>query len=167
MILPSHFGVPVASHGGNGEPLHTGCRSPSIDSKHRSAAAPKEYVCRDKNSPCCRQSPSDSRPLAVPCRHVLSHFVPGAYFSSNPVTYGASEQSPAPPVYATFAHCVSNGGVMFARNFKYPRTTEPELDANSLASLGIESTLLSSSEMPRRFPLSLSRPQTVKDTCQH
>src|SRR5207248_1940287 len=33
----------------------------------------------------------------------------------------------------------------------YPRTTEPELDANSLASLGIESTLLSSSEMPRRF----------------
>src|SRR5437867_1644155 len=58
-------------------------------------------------------------------------------------------------------------GVMFARNFKYPRTTEPELDANSLASLGIESTLLSSSEMPRRFPLSLSRPQTVKDTGQH
>ena len=94
VILPSHFGVPVASHGGNGEPLHTGCRSPSIDSKHRSAAAPKEYVCRDKNSPCCRQSPSDSRPLAVPCRHVLSHFVPGAYFSSNPLTYGASEQSP-------------------------------------------------------------------------
>src|SRR5438876_5855441 len=45
---PSHFGVPVASHGGNGEPLHTGCRSPSIDSKHHSAAAPKEYVCRDK-----------------------------------------------------------------------------------------------------------------------
>src|SRR6266704_2573169 len=110
VILPSHFGVPVASHGGNGEPLHTGCRSPSIDSKHRSAAAPKEYVCRDKNSPCCRQSPSDSRPLAVPCRHVLSHFVPGAYFSSNPVTYGASEQSPAPPVYSTFAHCISNGG---------------------------------------------------------
>src|SRR5437016_2250628 len=35
VILPSHFGVPVASHGGNGEPLHTGCRSPSIDSKHQ------------------------------------------------------------------------------------------------------------------------------------
>src|SRR5437016_3728333 len=52
VILPSHFGVAVAGHGGNGEPLHTGCRSPSIDSKHHSAAAPKEYVCRDKNSPC-------------------------------------------------------------------------------------------------------------------
>src|SRR5437667_11210397 len=56
---------------------------------------------------------------------------------------------------------------MFARNFKYPRTTEPELDANSLASLGIESTLLSSSEMPRRFPLSLSRPQIIKTARQH
>ena len=145
MILPSHFGVPALPQ-----------------SVYRFEApfrcAPKEYLCRDKNSPCRRQSPSDSRPLAVPCRHVLSHFVPN--IRSERTISGSTRLRDVRALHI-------QRGVMFARNFIYPRTTEPELDANSLASLGIESTLLSSSEMPRRFPLSLSRPQTVKDTCQH
>src|SRR5207253_638363 len=39
------------------------------------------------------------------------------------------------------AFLIQRGG-MFARNLKNPRTAEPELDWNSLASLGIEPRLL-------------------------
>lgn len=45
-------------------------------------------------------------------------------------------------------------GVMFARNLRYPRTTEPALDAKSLASLGIE-FLSPGSKKPRWLPMRL------------
>src|SRR5438128_11196342 len=48
VVVASHSGVPVASDGGSREQLHAGCRSPDKHLKHHSAAAPKEYVCRDK-----------------------------------------------------------------------------------------------------------------------
>src|SRR5437667_12373884 len=57
-------------------------------------------------------------------------------------------------------------GVMFARNLRYPRTTEPALDEKSLASLGIAHPFLPAhfSKMSRWLPVCLPRSQVELPT---
>src|SRR5690242_5192334 len=57
-------------------------------------------------------------------------------------------------------------GVMFARNLRYPRTTEPALDEKSLASLGIE-FLPPGSKESRWLPVRLPWSQIEEESCQH
>jgi len=55
------------------------------------------------------------------------------------------------------ALCIQRG-VMLARNLKYARTTEPALDAKSLASLAIEFRLLMLQNTGTKYTLGRSLP---------
>lgn len=65
------------------------------------------------------------------------------------------------------AFSIHRGG-MLPRNFINPRITEPELDAKSLASLGIHSTfpVAFPSEIAGWFPIGFVRPREIQHCCE-
>jgi hypothetical protein len=57
-------------------------RTVPTTARSHAVVTPGGCVCPDKNSPCCRPFPNDSRPLSIPSRHSEWQLAPAADSSS-------------------------------------------------------------------------------------
>src|SRR5262249_22789136 len=69
--------------------------------------APRGFVCLDRNSPCCRPSPSGPKQLEVPCSRSLLQLVPEVEFLSDSLLTSGLVQPLAQSVSAKSGHFVS------------------------------------------------------------